>query len=788
MRETVVRRAAREGFGAWLPGTLAALFLVIISGFSLVAPGPAQAQTFQFTDIRVDGVDRVEPATVAAYAGIARGETVTAGQLNAAYQRIVDSGLFEEVSIEPRGSTLLITVREWPTINRISFEGNRRVDDEELQAAIQSQERRVYSPTTAENDAAALGELYAEAGRFGAEINPRIIRRSNNRVDLVFEVREGGMVEVERISFVGNRTYSDFRLRRVLETKQAGLLRAIVRSDTFLEERVELDRQLLRDFYQARGFIDVEVLNVTSEMARERDAFFLTYSIREGQSYNIGDVSIVSEIEGVGVEEFERELRLRPGVTYSPTVIETNIARLEKVATDRGLRFARAEPRITRNDREQTLDVEFAIVQGERIFVERIDIQGNATTLDRVIRRQFRIAEGDPLNPREIREAAERIRALGYFADVQVEGRQGSADDQVVVDVDVEETTTGSLGFGVSYAINEGAGLNITFQEANFLGRGQQLEFVLNTLRESREFTFNFAEPALLGRDLRGEMSLFYRTTSRADDQGFDSRIISFSPSISFPASENARLSLRYRIADERIGDVDDDSSVILDREPRRGLTSSLGYTYSYDTRGSELNPTFGMLLRFNQDFAGLGGDRRYIKTTALASAEQLVMNEDVTLRAELEGGAINMLSGNSRVTERFFLSDRMRGFRPAGIGPRDREADNEDALGGNFFAVARFESEFPLGLPEEYGISGGAFFDVGSVWGLSDRAGGPIGGCPAGTDCTVDDSINWRAAAGVSLFWDTPIGPLRFNFSYPVRRMSYDRPQNFDLTVSTRF
>jgi outer membrane protein assembly factor BamA len=368
-------------------------------------------------------------------------------------------------------------------------------------------------------------------------------------------------------------------------------------------------------------------------------------------------------------------------VTYSPTVIENNVAAAERIATDQGLRFVRVDPRITRNDRNQTLDVEFAIVQGERLFVERIDIQGNTTTLDRVVRRQIRSVEGDPFNPREIREAAERIRALGISPSVDVDARQGSARE-------------------------------------DFAG------------------------------DLRGDISLFYRpSTSRGTA--------------------------------DRLAQLRGQLWLVILREPRRGLTSSLGYTYSYDTRGSELNPTFGMLLRFNQDFAGLGGDRRYIKTTALASAERLVMNEDVTLRAELEGGAINMLSGNSRVTERFFLSDRMRGFRPAGIGPRDLTADNEDALGGNFFAVARFESEFPLGLPEEYGVSGGAFFDVGSVWGLSDTAG---------TGGPVDDSLNWRAAAGVSLFWDTPIGPLRFNFSYPVRRMSYDRPQNFDLTVSTRF
>jgi outer membrane protein insertion porin family len=788
MRDTVGDRAACEQAKGGKAARLASLVLVFLSTLYIFASGPAEAQTYQFAEVQVAGNERVETASIVAYAGIARGQTVTMGQLNAAYQRILNSGLFEEVSLQPVGNTLRITVREWPTINRISFEGNRRIDDEVLASVIRSEERRVYSPSVAEADAAAIAELYAQAGRFAAEVDARIIRRPNNRVDLAFAVREGNVVEIERLSFVGNRNYSDRRLRQVLDTKQAGLLRLFVQRDTFLEERIELDRQLLSDFYLARGYIDFQVLNVTSEISRERDAFFVTFTIREGQSYRVGEVSTVSEIPGVDVEDFEREIRLRPGVTFSPTAIETNIARLERVATDKGLRFARVDPRITRNDREQTVDVEFAIVEGERLFIERIDIQGNVTTLDRVVRRQFRVAEGDPLNPREIREAAERIRALGYFSDVNVEGRQGSTDEQVIVDVDLEETTTGSLGFGVSFAVNEGFGFNANFSETNFLGRGQQLDFVVNTAKDSRQFVFNFAEPAFLGRDLEAGFSLFYRRSTAELDSSFDTRTIAFSPHISFPTSEFGRLQLRYTALSDEITDIDEDSSDILGREVGRATTSSLGYTFSYDTRNSELNPTFGVLLRFGQDIAGFGGDRRHIKTTALASVEQKIMNEEVTLRAELEGGALHMLSGNSRVTERFFLGDRMRGFRPTGVGPRDLAAPNRDALGGKYFAVARLEADFPIGVPEEYGITGGLFMDVGSVWGLDDRVGGASGATPPTGPTVVDDRLRWRAAAGFSLFWDTPIGPLRFNFSRPIRKLPYDRKQNFDLTVSTRF
>ena len=774
----------RGSYSSGLATALLALFLISFQALVVSGTTPAQAQTFSFSTIEIVGNERIEPAVIAGFAGIGRGETLTAGQLNAAYQRVVNSGLFEEVAFEPRGAVLVIRVREYPTISRINFEGNRRIRNEELFTIIESQARRVYSPTRAERDAASIAELYAERGRFAAEVTPRIIERSGNRVDLVFEIREGNVVEIERLSFVGNRTYSDRRLRQVLQTKQAGLLRTFVQRDTFLAERIELDKQLLRDFYLARGFIDFQVLDVTSEITREQDAFFLTFTVREGQSYRVGRVTGVSEIEGVSDEEVAAALRLRSGVVFSPTVIETNIARLERLASERGLRFARADPRITRNDRDRTVDVEFALVTGERIFVERIDIQGNATTLDRVIRRQFRISEGDPLNPREIREAAERIRALGYFADVEVEGRQGSAEDQVVVDVNVEETTTGSLGFGVNYSRADGIGATVNFTEANFLGRGQQVEFVFNTAKGNREFTFNFVEPAFLERDLQAGIGLIYRETERLRDSDFNTRAFQFSPSVAFPTSEFGRLGLRYTLQWDQLRNIGDDASAIIARDEGRFVTSSVGYTYTYDTRGSDLHPTYGFAFRFGQDFAGVGGDRRYVRTTALGVAEVKVLNEEVTLRAELEAGALNMISGNSRITERFQLADMMRGFAPGGVGPRDLAAASRDSLGGNFYTVARFEADFPLGLPEEYGIAGGLFMDVGTLWGLNDRAGGPQGGPVT----LVDDSRHWRAAAGVSVFWETPIGPLRFNFSRPVRKMPYDRKQNFDISISSRF
>ena len=741
---------------------------------------PAYAQVFSFSNVTIEGNDRVDAATILNYAGIRRGQEVSAGALNDAYQRILNSNLFETVELLPQGSTLVIRVKEYPIVNVISIEGNKRLKDEKLAELIKSQPRRVYSPAQAEADAAAMAEAYRVGGRLAATVTPKIIRRSDNRVDLVFEITEGRVVENERISFVGNKAFSDRRLRQVLETKQAGFIRTLIQRDTFVAERLELDRKMLTDFYQSRGYIDFQVVDASAEVSRERDATFVVFTVREGVSYNIGQVSTVSEVEGLDAAEFEAVQRIRTGQTYSPLLIDNNITRMETLALKKGLNFVRVEPRITRDNRGQAVDIEFAIVRGQRIFVERIDIEGNTTTLDQVVRRQFRTSEGDPFNPREIRQAAERIRALGFFADAQVNADQGSAPDQVVVNVDVEEQPTGSLNFGVSYSVANGTGFNIGFSETNFLGRGQRLSVSISTASDNQNSSFSFTEPAFLGRDLRFSIGAFYRT-SESDFSSYDTRSIGFSTGIGFPVGEQSNLDLRIGVAEDKLFNYTGDSPIIeaeVDEGSKR--TMFVGYTYEFDNRITGLNPKGGVLLRFGQEFAGLAGDNKYLKTTALALAETKVLNEEVTLRAIFEGGAITSLGGNvTRVTDRFFGNGKIRGFEPNGIGPRDLGAADEDALGGNMFAVARFEADFPLGLPEEYGITGGAFMDVGSVWSLDNVAG--LGG-------PVDDGFNPRATVGVSLFWTTPIGPLRFNFSKAIVKEDYDREQTFDLTIQTRF
>ena len=767
---------------------VAAIIFSVISVTWIASATPAAAQNFRFSTIAIDGNVRVDDSTILSILGITRGQALSAAQVNAAVGRLSASGLFEEVDVTPRGATLAVTVKEYPIIGIVNFEGNRRIKSEALEEVVRTRSGRVLSPSEVEADARAIAELYSSRGRLAAEVTPKVLPRGNNRVDLAFEIREGNVVEVERVSFVGNRDFSNYRLRQVLSTKQAGALRWLIQSDTFIAERISLDRRLLTDFYLSRGYVDFEILSVTSEVARERDGFFLTFNIREGQQFSFGDVTVVSEVDGLDVAELESELRVRPRTVFSPTVLEMNIARLERVAERKGLRFVRAEPRFTRDNRNGLIHVEFAMVRGERIFVERIDIQGNTTTLDRVIRQQFVMAEGDPLNPREIREAAERIRALEYFSDVSVEPRQGSAPDLAVVDVQVEEQPTGSLGFSVSFGANQGVGFGLSFSESNFLGRGQQFSASFNTISGSRDISLFFTEPRLLGRDLAYSIGIGLQETSTQGNNKFDTREAFINNSLTFPVAEFATLQVRQGLVADRLRGLDPASSARLRLDETQGtaVTGSLGYTYTYDTREKGLDPTTGFLFRVSQDFAVGNKSRRSIKTELAAGYVTSVFNEDVKLSADARVGMLHMINGSSRFRERFQLGSIMRGFENGASGPRDFGAGNQDVLGGNRYFSIQMEAQFPLGLPDEYNIKGGVFADIGSVWG-TDNVG--LAGVNTVSAAGVDyNKMHVRATLGVSLFWESPLGPLRFDFSRPLRKLAEDKSQNFDFSIVSRF
>ena len=738
--------------------TILSICLSITSGVKFV-----QAQDFSFSRIDVDGNKRIETSTIITYSGLATDQVFGADDLNRAYQNILASGLFESVEVVPSGNRLVIKVGEFPTVNQIAFEGNRRVNDSTLKSIVGLQPRRVFNPDKVDADRAAIAQVYADQGRLAARVSPKIIRRSDNRVDVIFEIFEGGLTEIERVGIVGNKVFSDRRLRRILDTKQAGFLRLFVRRDTFLADRIEFDKRLLTDFYNARGYIDFEVNDVNAELTEENNAYFVTFNVREGQKFRFGDVSLTSQRSDIDVEEFKIAISAETGDVYSPTLMEKNLSRLEARATQLGLDFVRVTPRVTRNDADLTLDVEFVLEQGERVFVERIDITGNTATLDRVIRRQFRISEGDPFNPRLVREAAERIRALGFFGNAGVNAREGTQPGQIIVDVEVEEQPTGSLQLGATYSGDTGFGVVIDYSERNFLGRGQALSFAIRSGIDNQSYEFNFTEPEFLNPELRFNLGLSYGET---DNQGaaYDTRKFDITPSLSFPLSEYSRLSVRGSVSATEMLNPGNIGTIVAAEVARGRLDDAgFGFTYRYDTRGVGLDPSSGIAVIYNQDFGGMAGDKgTYSKSTIRTIGERAILNEDVVLRGSLEAGLLHHTDANSRVTDRFFLpATVLRGFEFAGMGPRQRVGTINDALGGNKYTVAKFEVDFPLGLPEEYGMSGGAYYHAGNLW---DTGAG-------GDDLISYNEGAWRHVVGATLYWTTPIGPLRFDFTRALKK-----------------
>ncbi len=755
------------------------IFFAASACLFVLTPNFLTAQTFTISEIEIDGNQRIETETIESYISLSKGQNFEADEINSAYQRVLKSGLFESVTFDENDGVLKVTVVEYPTINRIYFEGNVRIEDTVLEKVLKSKEKYVLDAQTVEQDRKNIAETYAVMGRLAARINPKVIKKSENRVDLIFEIFEGGVIEIQKIGIVGNKAFSDRRLRRVLSTKQAGPFRAFVRSDTFVEERIEFDKKVLKEFYISRGFVDFRVNSVNAELTEERDGYFVVFNITEGQQFSVGNVAVETSLKELDTAEYYKILKLKAGAVYSAKVTELDVEKIERLALKNGLDFIRVRPNIAKDDSSLALNVTYSIERGPRVILERINIVGNTATLDKVIRRQFRAAEGDPFSARRIRQATDRIRSLGFFETVDVSAREGKRKDSVIVDVLVKEKPTGSVSLGGSYSTSSGFGLLLEYAERNFLGRGQDFRLKYNSGVGSRTYSLGFIEPEFLSPGLSLGLSSKFTETEK-ENSNYDTTILDVSPQVSFPISDFSKLSVSIGYKETELRNAVNVGSIIqneVDLGQEERAYSRIAYTYN--TLRDGLDPNFGVLLKLSQEVSGFTGDGESSKTSASARLQRKILNEEVLVKGTLEGGVLNY--GNSRVTDRFFLgSALMRGFEPGGIGPREIVNEGDlinDALGGNTFAVLRLEAEFSLGLPEEYGIDGGIFFDVGNLWSLDNIS----------EDVIYDDG-SWRSVLGASLFWKTPIGPLRFNFSRPLQKEKFDREQNFDLTIRTQF
>mgnify|MGYP002344181672 FL=1 len=737
----------------------------------------AQMSGGTIRDIRVDGSQRIEAATVRSYLSVAPGDPFDPDRIDQSLKALYATGLFADVSLERSGDVLVVKVQENPIINRIAFEGNKRIEDDKLQAEIQLRPRVVYTRTRVQTDVQRIMDIYRRQGRFAVTIEPKIIKLDQNRVDLVFEINEGPRTGVRSITFIGNEHFSDSTLRGEISTKESTWWRFLSSDDSYDPDRVTYDRELLRRYYLKEGYADFRVVSAVAELTPEREDFLITITVEEGERYKFGKIDIKSNLKALDPETLKGAIAASEGDWYNAQAVEDTITKLTAAVGDQQYAFVDIRPRIVRNRENLTIDVTYEINEGPRVFVERIDINGNVRTLDKVIRREMLVAEGDPFNATKLRRSEQRIKDLGFFETTQITTADGSAPDRTVVNVDVKEQSTGEIALGAGFSTTDGVLGDFSIRERNFLGRGQDLRLGATLSTRRQEYDVSFTEPYFLDRDLSAGIDLFRISRNYQDEASYNEHNTGFSLRLGFPLTEHLRQRVYYQLTSTRIENVPDTASIYIQNEEGSHVTSLIGQELTYDRRNSRLAPTDGYYVRLVTDFAGLGGTSKYFRTKIGAGYYLPLVSDEVVLSATSEIGYIVGVNGKDvRVSDRFFLGgDTLRGFRTAGVGPRDLRTS--DALGGREYARGSVEVSFPLGLPEEFGLKGHAFTDAG-VLKESDITNDP--------NVTDDSSI--RVSVGTGVSWKSPFGPIRIDLAMPVKKESYDRREVFRFSFGTRF
>jgi outer membrane protein insertion porin family len=757
------------------------LFLAVLwaVGLLLQMPGFLSAQSIlaggTIESIRIEGTQRIEPETVRSYLNVNPGDSFDPIRLDNALKGIFATGLFADVTLGRQANTLIVRVVENPIINRIAFEGNTRIDDETLETEIELRPRVVFTRTKVQNDVQPLVEVYRRSGRFGATIEPKVIKLEQNRVDLVFEINEGPKTGIDSINFIGNKIFSDGTLRDEITTTETAFWRFLVSTDTYDPDRLSFDRELLRRFYLSEGYADLRVLSAVAELTPDREGFIITFTVDEGERYKFGTIGITSTLRNLDPETLRGDLETEEGDWYDASAIEDSIDNLTERLSNLGYAFVDVRPRADRDRENLIVNLVYDIQEGPKVFVERIDIHGNVRTLDRVIRREFRLAEGDAFNSAKLRRSRQRIQNLGFFETVEVNNDQGSTPDKTVITVDVEEQSTGDLTFGAGVSSTGGVLGNVGLRERNLLGRGQDLRLNFSLSTETSQLNLSFTEPYFLDRNLSAGFDVF-RITTEQDESSFEEERIGGSLRAGFDLTENTRQVWRYTLQQEDISNVDSDASLVIKDDEGKRLISSINQQTTYDTRDSRFDPHEGTVLSLSTEFAGVGGDVRFIKNT-LGGGYYLPITESVTGSVRAEAGNVTGLSQETRVGDRFFISpDSLRGFEFAGVGPRDKDTD--DALGGKKFYTGTVELSFPLGLPEEFEIRGRLFTDVGAAWGVDDVPSGVV----------VQDSKSPRVASGAGVSWISPLGPVLIDFGFPLVKEDFDETEVLRFSFGTRF
>ena len=755
--------------------------IIFLFCFAIFLSKPLYSQ-FRFSQITVQGNSNTDVETIKSISGLKRNISLSASDLNSALKNLYSSNLFETVQVIPKGQTIIIKVKENKRIRRLVFEGNKKIEEKELLPLIKSKERQAFSRAQVVKDSRIISDFYRFKSRYSARVEPKIIERDNGFVDLVFEIDEGSILQISQIDFVGNKSFSDRQLRDVIKSKRAGVFSSFFTSDNYSEDSQEADKYLLKKFYNDQGFPDAKVIASLGGFKDGGDSAFLTYSIYEGPYFDFGEVSIRSMVKGISPSIYEKSVVASKGDKFNSSQIKETLDNIKTVSVNNGFPFLIGKVDQVRDFKKREIGLVFKVIEGPKLFVEQIEISGNTHTRDNVIRREFKVEEGDAFDPSMLKRSEEKLQSLGYFESVKVNVRQGSSPQNAIVDIDVKEAPTGSLSLGLGYSTDTDVSAQFSFSESNFRGAGQGIRFSVSGSKDSSSVGLGFKERGFLGRDVLLSMDIDY-TNSKPRTTGYTANLLALKPSVGFNISSNTRVNLTYKFENLDVTAVG--SSEVLKQDIGQSTRSLIDFSLRHDKRDSIIKPTKGYIINFGSEIAGLGGDDQFLKSKASGKIYQGVFDNSIIFSTELEGGILSMGKGYSKVVDRFLLGGRsFRGFKYNGIGPRElNNGSYTIPLGGEKYAIARLAASFPLGLPRELGLYGSLFAEAGTLWdlktdpnisGLSDKV--------ALTDRTIRTSI------GFAMNWETPIGPLQFNWSRPQKYLEADDLEYFSLNLATRF
>ncbi len=785
--ESAAARGSRKCTKGWARFALVR-FLAALSIFASLAAGlPAQAESGAvIRQVRVVGNQRLDPETVTHHLTLKAGERYSAAKADESVKALFATGLFRDVRIRLEGAAVVVEVAEAQPIKRVAFEGAKEVSSDTLAKETHLKAGGLYTSARAQGDVQRILSVYRRQGYYAAQVDAKIIEFDHNRVDLVYEIREGPETKVAGINFIGNASFSDAELRGVITTSESWLLDFLKPTAVYDPDRINFDRELLRRFYLKNGFADMRVLSAGADADQDKKGFFLTFVIEEGPRYTFGAVDLDVTVSSLNAEALRKHMLGASGDIYNLDQVEKSVEALTAAAADQGEPFAQIRPRVERDPVRRTISVAYVVEQGRREYIERIDITGNVITSDEVIRREFRIAESDAYNKTMVERGRLRLLKLGFFKDVKIAKEKGSAPDRTVLKVAVEEQQTGELSFAAGYSTANGIIGDVTYTERNLMGTGQYLQIKLTGSASGTEgLTVGWTEPRFLDRNLSFGVDAFiknsdYTQSSGYTVAGFEDFRVGGGLRLGVPITDELSVGLNYSLMLDNVYNLDPNASLAVKQIQGEAVISSVGYNLIYDTRDNKKKPTRGFYFKGTQDLAGAGGDIDYIRSTADMRAYYPI-SDDIVLAGRAQGGTITGWGGQSvRVVDAFFKgNETIPGFAAAGLGPRD--ATTGDALGGTTFYSATAELRFPLPfVPQDLGLSGAIYTAAGSVFGTDAQkfAAAYVAKNGGTNNLVIQDSSALRSSVGGSLIWDSPIGPLRADYSFVLSKAPGDKTQ----------